>query len=1087
MEKRSEQAHDILQSFISDGTPREVRARYASLSSVAKMHDYGDLDRNIVVVDTETTGFSFNHDELTQIAAARMECGEIIDWFVTFVNPGKPIPEEVAYLTDIHDVDVADAPSPQEALADLVKFVGDAKIVAHNAEFDRTFTTRHPSGYPLLENTWIDSLDVARIALPRFKSHRLLDLVKAFGAPLSTHRADADVEATCAVFRVLLAAVETMPLSLVQEIARMATPEQWSTQVVFDYFASRRSQEDEAYHREESQPGSEKKPDADESINKEILVKEQRFSLRTMRRERVARVELKAKADADAIAADPQRALVFPSAEDIVRAFDAQGLVGELYDDFEPRIEQVAMAESVRGAFADSENLMVEAGTGVGKSMAYLVPAALTARANNISVGIATKTNALLDQLVYHELPALERALTAHDPASCVQDNVRAACFDDAPEASARPKETAGKAVSEAVASPRSFIRFPQAPLTYAALKGFPHYPCLRKIDRVTAEGPAMRLVGGKDQSQAPALAALLSYIEQTEYDDMDGLKIDYRMLPRWAITTTSHDCLRRKCPYYGISCFVHGARRRAEAADIVVTNHSLLFCDLAADGGLLPPIRYWVVDEAHGAEAEARRAFSLKLSAEDIVRLASRVEADESSRNVFVRAERRVVVSHEQESGATLFFALTAKARKAGKAYGAAAREFAAHLKDLLFFDAPKRGRNYEYVELWLNDDIRASTVFSQIASFGRVMTDVAEKLITACQELVGYLEDVDNVADIQREIASTAMELKDMLHAAEVILDKAPDGYAYAATLCRKNDKAVDKLEALLLNVGEAMNETLYARTHSVVFASATLAIGDRFDSFETALGLNKGESSRCRTCQLDSSYDFDAHMTVYVASDMPEPNEASYLARLQKLLVDVHRAQRGSMLTLFTNRREMEHCFEAVQPALKTDDLRLVCQKWGVSVKGLRDDFVADSRLSLFALKSFWEGFDAPGATLRGVVIPKLPFAKPTDPLSCERSARDDQAWRRYVLPQAVLETKQAAGRLIRKADDSGVLILTDRRLLTKGYGKSFLSSLPSRTIKVLTCAEIAAELDEAASRSEHKVPGDAAQYTAPASST
>ncbi|MEG1434597.1 MAG: helicase C-terminal domain-containing protein [Gordonibacter sp.] len=1054
MKKHSEQAHDTLQNFISDGTPEAIRARYASLPVAAATGDYGDLDRNIVIIDTETTGFSFNHDELTQIAAARMDNGEIVDWFITFVNPGKPIPEEVAHLTDIHDEDVADAPLPQEALAGLVEFVGDAKIVAHNAEFDRTFTTRHPSGYPLLENIWIDSLDLARIALPRFKSHRLLDLVKAFGAPLSTHRADADVASTCAVLRILLAAVDAMPIPLVCEIARMATPEQWPTQVVFDYFASRdadstalptSSLKDEG---ESSDFGSsdDNKDDMfkealfDVEANSAHIKKEQRFSLRSMRRERVSTIDLKPKVDADAIAADPYRDLVFPSSEVIESSFARQGLVGSLYDDFEPRAEQLAMAEAVRCAFSASENLMVEAGTGVGKSMAYLVPAALTARSNNITVGIATKTNALLDQLVYHELPALSVALSGETSAG--------EGADAALEASQTPSAPSGTAATSSA-------------LTYAALKGFSHYPCLRKIDRIASDGPGTRAVAGKEQSQAPALAGLLSFIEQTEYDDMDSLKIDYRTLPRYAITTTSHDCLRRKCPYFGTSCFVHGARRRAEAADIVVTNHSLLFCDLAADGGLLPPVRYWVVDEAHGAEAEARRAFSLALSAEDILRLATRVSADDASRNVFVRAERRVVVP-EKEDGATLFYALTAKARSAGKAYAETAREFTVHLKDLLFFDTNKRGKGYEYVELWINDDIRRSETFSRIASLGRIMASSAEKLVTACQELVGYLEGIDDAAAIQREIASTAMELKDMLRAAEVILEKAPDAYAYAATLCRKNDRAAEKLEALLLNVGETMNDTLYARTHSVVYASATLAVGEQFDTFEAALGLNSSEGSRCRTCQLDSSYDYDAHMTVYVASDMPEPNDPSYLRKLQELLIDVHRAQQGSLLTLFTNRREMEGCFEVVQPALKADDLRVVCQKWGVSVKGLRDDFLADEHLSLFALKSFWEGFDAPGATLRGVVIPKLPFAKPTDPLSCERSARDDQAWRRFVLPQAVLETKQAAGRLIRKAEDRGVLILADKRLISKGYGKSFLKSLPSRTIKVCTCAEIASEL-------------------------
>ena len=1038
MKKHSEQAHGILHGFISDGTPEAVRRRYASLPEIAASSDYGDLDRNIVILDTETTGFSFNHDELTQIAAARMEQGKIVEWFITFVNPGKPIPEEVAHLTDIHDEDVAEAPSPSDALADLVEFVGDAKVVAHNAEFDRTFTTRHPSGYPLLENTWIDSLDLARIALPRFKSHRLLDLVKAFGAPLSTHRADADVEATCAIFRILLAAVASMPTSLVREIARMAAPEQWPTQVVFDYFATQKKDSSAEEPIEETAPEREGRDQASKTTvlqhasNQAAARENDRFSLRAMRRERVAKFDRKPKIDADAIAADPLRDLAFPSSEDIASAFAADGLVGGLYDDFEPRAEQLAMAEAVRASFAASDNLMVEAGTGVGKSMAYLVPAALTARKNNISVGIATKTNALLDQLIYHELPALGQALEKAFP----------------PERESSGGDEGG------------------SELTYAALKGFSHYPCLRKIDRLATEGAGTRLVGGKEQTQAPALAALLSYIEQTEYDDIDGLKIDYRVLPRFAITTTSHDCLRRKCPYFGPSCFVHGARRRAESADIVVTNHSLLFCDLAADGGLLPPIRYWVVDEAHGAEAEARRAFSLSLSAEDILRLVSRVSADEASRNVFVRAERRVVAPEKGE-GAVLFYALTGKARAAGKTYADAAREFTAHLKDLLFFDGNKRGKQYDYVELWINDDIRRSDTFSRIASLGRVMADAAEKLVTTCQELVGYLEDVDGAADVQREIASIAMELKDQLRSVEIILDQAPGGYAYAATLCRKNDKATDKLEALLINVGDAMNETLYARTHSVVFASATLAVDGKFDAFESALGLNAGELSRCRPCQLDSSYDFDAHMTVYVASDMPEPNDPAYLERLQNLLVDVHRAQQGSMLTLFTNRREMERCFDAVQPAIKADDLRLVCQKWGVSVKGLRDDFLADEHLSLFALKSFWEGFDAPGATLKGVVIPKLPFAKPTDPLSCERAARDDQAWRRYVLPQAVLETKQAAGRLIRKADDRGVLILADKRLVTKGYGKAFLNSLPSRTIKVRTCAEIAADLAASAS--------------------
>lgn len=1026
---------DTLLPWITDGTPDAIVERYAGLAAAAAAADYGALDRNVVVIDTETTGFSFNHDELTQIAAARMECGEIVEWFVTFVNPGKPIPEEVAHLTDIHDEDVADAPSPSEALASLAAFVGDALVVAHNADFDRTFTTKHPTGYPLLENTWIDSLDLARIALPRLKSHRLLDLVRAFGAPLSTHRADADVEATCAVLRILYAAVDAMPKPLVRTIADMATEEQWPTSVVFAHFAgdslpgaeppALAAAVDTDFWGNPAEPAGAGVESAAAlgSVSRETAAgapaaKSKPFSLRDLRRARLDREERRAKADADDIAADPQRALSFPSDQEIAAAFSKDGLVGRLYGDFEPRAEQAAMAEAVCSAFAAGENLVVEAGTGVGKSMAYLVPSVLTAKANGIAVGVATKTNALLDQLVFHELPALAHAMRDTYPAT--------------------------------------------PPLTWAALKGFSHYPCLRKAAQLAADGPRVRLVNGKEQNQAPAIATLLSYIEQTGYDDIDGLKLDYRLLPRRSVTTTSHDCLRRKCPYFGPLCFVHGARRRAEAADVVVTNHSLLFCDLVADGGLLPPVRYWTIDEAHGAEAEARKAFSLALDAEEIMRLATRVASPEASRNVFVRAERRVAAAAGNEEKATLLYALTNKAKSAGAVYASAANEFAAHMKDLLFFDANRKGKGYETVDLWINDDIRRSATFGAVAGFGRTMVEAAEKLIKASQDLVAYLEEIESAAEVQREIASIAMELKDQVRAGEAILGDASEAYAYAATLSRKKDKVGERLEALLVNVGAVMNETLFARTHATVFASATLSVNGTFAAFEQALGLGASEFSPVRTCMLDSSYDFDANMTVYVASDMPEPNDPAYLPALQQLLVKVHLAQNGSMLTLFTNRREMEKCFEAVQPHLKEAGLRLVCQKWGVSAKGLRDDFLADTSLSLFALKSFWEGFDAPGSTLRGVVIPKLPFAKPTDPLSCERAARDDQAWRRYVLPAAVLETKQAAGRLIRKADDKGALILADRRLISKGYGKAFLNSMPSKTIKVLAADEIAAEI-------------------------
>lgn len=988
METQSSQTLDRLHTFILENTPRRIKERYEGLAEHARTHDFGVLDEDVVVVDTETTGFSFHHDELIQIAAARMKHGEITDWYVTFVNPGKSIPEDVAHLTNISDEDVADAPSPDDALYGLVKFVGDSYLVAHNANFDRTFVTKREAGAVLKKNLWVDSLDLARIALPRFTSHRLLDLVRAFGGPDSTHRADDDVAATCLVYRILLAAVDCMPSNLVAAIADMATVWEWNTVWVFQRFA-------DALADGEARPSS--------SYNLRAARRANVAALAASRKEEVDSAER----DSGAVRRDNSPSPICASDEEIAAAFSPEGLVGSLYDAYEPREEQKDMALAVNHALSHSKNLSVEAGTGVGKSMAYLLPLALMAKRSGVAVGVATKTNTLLDQLVNKELPLLSKALG----------------------------------------------------ITYAPLKGFSHYPCLRKIDSIVRQGPRQIEYRKQRIHQAPALAGLLSFIDQSDYDDMDALKIDYRAVPRWRITTKSAECLRRKCPFFGKSCFVHGARAHAEQCDVVVTNHSLLFWDVRFEGGLLPPVRHWVVDEAHGVEAEARRAFSVSVSTEALQSMTRRVASESSDRNVLTRVQRTTASFGE---GQALYDALLAKARTAAGAFAAQAEEFWLGAKDLLAYDPKSRSKGYEYLDLWLNDDIRRGEVYRGVVARARSLYETLEKLIKALRDVVAYAEQMEDTSSAQRELAVVALELRELYEALEQMFLHEGSNSVYSARLNRGKAVYDEVFTMQPLDVGASLNETLYAETDSVVYASATLSVDGDFASFERAIGLNEGEDSRADSVKVNSSFNFDENMRVFVPTDMPEPQDPAYLSTLQRFLIGLHRAQEGSMLTLFTNRRDMESCFDEVQPALKADDLRLVCQKWGVSVKGLRDDFLKDEHLSLFALKSFWEGFDAPGSTLKGVVIPKLPFGLPTDPLSCERQQRDDRAWAHYSLPSAVIEVKQAVGRLIRTSTDKGIVVLADKRLITKHYGKKFINSLPSSNVLFLTCEEIVAEV-------------------------
>ena len=235
--------------------------------------------------------------------------------------------------------------------------------------------------------------------------------------------------------------------------------------------------------------------------------------------------------------------------------------------------------------------------------------------------------------------------------------------------------------------------------------------------------------------------------------------------------------------------------------------------------------------------------------------------------------------------------------------------------------------------------------------------------------------------------------------------------------------------------------------------------MTVSKSFEHFNHAVGLDRIGASTSSSLHLDSSYDFDSNMAVVVAGDIPDPRDREgYLSALEHVLVDAHLAMGGSVLTLFTNRRDMEDLYARVEPKLARAGLELNCQQRNSSPRRLRDRFINEPTSSLFALKAFWEGFDASGETLRCVIIPKLPFSSPTDPLSCERNLREDRAWARYSLPEAVLEVKQAAGRLIRSSTDCGVLILADPRLVTKGYGKKFLTSLPTTSYQRIESAQI-----------------------------
>lgn len=940
--------YNNMAAAVLPGTPGFVIEQYATLAERAKNRSFGLIEDDVIVLDTETTGLSCAENELIEISAARLRGREVVDRFDTFVHPNGLIPPEITELTSITNADVAHAPRAEEAVAALEEFVQGCPVIAHNATFDRSFIESVKGGVKV-SDIWIDSLALSRIALPRLSSHKLATMAELFGCAAVSHRASDDVEALCGVWRILLCALTDLPGGLMRLLADMHPDVRWPYRPIFSFLAGERQGET--------------------------------FSLEAAR----AQV-MQADAEPDHIDADELPGLTMPRRDEIELRYAPGGLVNDMYASYEPRAEQIVMASEVRDAFATSTHRVIEAGTGVGKSIAYLVPAAEAAKRNKITVGIATKSNNLTDQLMYQELPKLARELDGG--------------------------------------------------LSFCALKGFDHYPCLLKLESLAA---GREITTNRDPADTlTAIAVLYAFACQSPTGDLDSLGIRWRSVNRADLTTSSRECARGNCHFFNRGCFVRCARRRAAKADIVVTNHSLLFRNVAADGKILPPIRHWIIDEAHSVEKEARRQWALSVSADESRMVFERLGGAQSG------ALGRLTHALASSDAATLFLGLGAKAASSASRASLAMAELFEAVREL---SRNGKADGYADANIWIGPELRAHRGWEYFEPTARTAIDAldeAGKNLSSLAESVGA-ENPEMVI----EVADGARRIKEMKSTLSLILEGADEHYVYSLQVNRARRAGGEALTAERMDIGEALAEQWLPEMHSVVFTSATVTVSNSFDHFNHSVGLDRLPKGSFSCVQLESSYNFQENMAVVVAGDIPDPRDRdAYLAAMENLLVDVHMAMGGSTLTLFTNRRDMEDLYGRVEPRLSRQGLELACQLRGTSVKRLRDRFLSEESSSLFALKAFWEGFDASGATLRCVVIPKLPFANPTEPLSCERNVREERAWAKYSLPDAVLEVKQAAGRLIRTSTDRGVLVLADSRLLSKGYGKKFLSSLPSQ---------------------------------------
>jgi len=923
------------------------------------------LNATLVALDLETTGLDADKDTVLEIGAVRFRGPRIEAEFHTLVHPQRPIPSFVTKLTGITQAMVAQAPTLDEVLDDLAEFVGDAPVVGHNLGFDLSFLRPHDL---LRDNPVIDTYELASVLLPTAERYNLGYLGRLLGVPLSTtHRALDDARVTQAVFLRLYERLLALPASLIAEIVRLAWPLNWSATWVFQ----------EALE-EVQRRGIVSEPPREEGTSAVLLDLPYRLP------------EAAPSLPEGEPALDP---------EEVAALLEPGGSLARRFPDYEYRSQQVEMTRAVARALGEGRHLMVEAGTGTGKSLAYLVPAALFALRHNTRVVIATHTKNLQDQLLQKDIPAVRQALDLEE-----------------------------------------------GQLRAVVLKGRSNYLCPRRLAFMRREGP-------RDLNELRVLAKVLVWLHQGGSGVRDELTLRGQAEEAvWSLLNAEDEgCSAAVCrDRMGGACPLHQARTAAEAAHLVVVNHALLLADVLVGQRVLPEYRYLIVDEAHHLESALTSALTQRVTERDWLRLLHDLGGPRTEVLGRLRLLAQELFPEDFDAFTEAVETTTDWAFQFQEQVKACFRALGRFLEDLRegrpigpYGQQVRITEALRHHPLWSEVEIPWDDARRTFEHLDRALGDVDALLARWDTQLrAGVMDGLGDgeTLDLIGRFRTIVRQLHEAYRLMEGILLEPNADLVYWVSI--QATRRWLALHATPLHVGPMMRQHIWYAKDAVVLTSATLSVGGDFDYLRQRLFAEDVDE-----LALGSPFDYESAALLYLVNDIPEPNQhAAYQRAVEEGLIRLAKATGGRLMALFTSYAQLDRTARAIAPVLAEDEIVVFAQGSGASPRMLLDSFRVADRAVLLGTRAFWEGVDLPGEDLLALVIVRLPFAVPSDPLVEARAETFDDPFYQFQVPEAILTFRQGFGRLIRTQSDRGIVAIFDRRVLSKRYGRLFLEALP-----------------------------------------